>query len=128
MTKEVIYCSKVPPATSPHCHAVKVGGLIFVSGCPPVIVGAEFARGDFHTQMRHCLTNIEHIIEHAGSSKDRVVKMNVYLDRISDFPAMNEIYREFFGNDRAMWPARTTVEARLPNNDFLVEIDCVAEA
>ncbi|MGQ3226977.1 MAG: RidA family protein [Hydrogenophaga sp.] len=40
---------------------------------------------------------------------------------------MNEIYREFFGNDPQTWPARTTVEARLPRKDFLLEIECVAE-
>jgi enamine deaminase RidA (YjgF/YER057c/UK114 family) len=55
------------------------------------------------------------------------VKVNVYLDRISDFPEMNEIYREYFGSDPASWPARTTVEARLPSKEFLLEIDCVAE-
>jgi len=40
---------------------------------------------------------------------------------------MNEVYREFFGNVPMQWPARTTVEARLPRKDFLLEIECVAE-
>ena len=44
------------------------------------------------------------------------------------FDEMNEIYKEFFGSDQSGWPARTTVEARLPRKDFLLEIDCVAEA
>jgi enamine deaminase RidA (YjgF/YER057c/UK114 family) len=53
--------------------------------------------------------------------------VNVFLDRRADFDEMNEIYREFFGNDAMNWPARTTVEARLPRKDFLLEIECVAE-
>jgi 2-iminobutanoate/2-iminopropanoate deaminase len=127
MSKQTIYSSRVVPATSPHSHAVKTGGLVFVSGCPPLIPGNAFAQGDFATQMRHCMTNIIHVLDDAGSSLEQVVKVNVYLDRISDFPEMNEIYREYFGSDPASWPARTTVEARLPSKEFLLEIDCVAE-
>jgi 2-iminobutanoate/2-iminopropanoate deaminase len=53
--------------------------------------------------------------------------VNIYLDRRADFDEMNEIYKEFFGYEQSQWPARTTVEARLPRKDFLLEIDCVAE-
>lgn len=42
------------------------------------------------------------------------------------FEQMNTIDREFFGNDPQQWPARTTVEARLPRGEFLLEIECVA--
>jgi 2-iminobutanoate/2-iminopropanoate deaminase len=128
MPKQTIYCSKVPPSTAPHSHAVKAGGLVFVSGCPPLVPLHVLAKGDFATQMRHCMTNIMHILNEAGSSLERVVKVAVFLDRISDFAEMNEIYSEYFGKDPAIWPARTTVQARLPNKDFLLEIDCVAEA
>ena len=68
------------------------------------------------------------LLEYAGSSIDKIAKVNVYLDRRADFDEMNEIYKEFFGSDQSGWPARTTVEARLPRKDFLLEIDCVAEA
>ena len=61
-------------------------------------------------------------------SIDKIAKVNIYLDRRADFDEMNEIYKEFFGKDQLGWPARTTVEARLPRKDFLLEIDCVAEA
>jgi 2-iminobutanoate/2-iminopropanoate deaminase len=49
------------------------------------------------------------------------------MDRRDDFDEMNEIYKEFFGSEPSQWPARTTVEARLPRKEFLLEIDCVAE-
>ncbi len=128
MTKTVIYSPKVPTATSPHSHAVKSGNLVFVSGCPGYFGDLQLAKGDFAAQMRQVMTNLRHILEAAGSSLEKVVKVNVFLDRRADFEEMNDIYREYFGNDPLTWPARTTVEARLPRKDFLLEIECVAEA
>ena len=88
---------------------------------------AEQLAGDFAAQMRLALKHIKATLEYAGSSVDKIAKVNVYLDRRADFDEMNEIYMEFFGRDQSAWPARTTVEARLPRKDFLLEIDCVAE-
>jgi len=127
MSKTVIYSSKVTQTKAPHAHAVKTGNLVFVSGCPAYYGEMQLVKGDFPGQMRQCLTNVKNILEEAGSSLEKVVKVNIFLDRRADFDEMNEIYREFFGSDRMMWPARTTVEARLPRKDFLVEIECVAE-
>jgi 2-iminobutanoate/2-iminopropanoate deaminase len=127
MAKTVIYSPKVTRTKAPHAHAVKTGNLVFVSGCPAYRGEMQLAKGDFPAQMRQCMTNVKNILEEAGSSIEQVVKVNVFLDRRADFDEMNEIYREFFGNDPMTWPARTTVEARLPRKDFLLEIECVAE-
>ena len=128
MAKKVIYSPKVTRTKAPHAHAVRTGNLVFVSGCPAYFGDMQLAKGDFQAQMRQSLTNVKNILEEAGSSLEKVVKVNIFLDRRADFDEMNEIYREFFGNDPMMWPARTTVEARLPRKDFLLEIECVAEA
>jgi 2-iminobutanoate/2-iminopropanoate deaminase len=127
MRKTVIYSPKVTRTKAPHAHAVRTGNLVFVSGCPAYFGEMQLAKGDFAAQMRQSLTNVKNILEEAGSSLEKVVKVNIFLDRRADFDEMNEIYREFFGNDPGMWPARTTVEARLPRKDFLLEIECVAE-
>jgi reactive intermediate/imine deaminase len=126
MNKTVLYSPHVPRSTSPHSHAVRVGNLVFVSGIPGFDAERRVARGDFAAQMRQCLVNIGHILVEAGATYADVAKVNVFLDQRADFEAMNSIYREFFGNDPATWPARTTVEARLPREDFLLEIECVA--
>lgn len=127
MSKTVIYSPKVPRATSPHSHAVKTGNLVFVSGCPPYYGELQLAKGDFTAQMHQVMENVKNILAEAGSSLEKVVKVNVFLDRRADFEEMNQIYREYFGNDPGTWPARTTIEARLPRKDFLLEIECVAE-
>ncbi len=103
------------------------GGLLFVSGIPGFEGGEPKVKaGDFGAQMRACLTNVGYILEEAGCTFDDVAKVNVFLDSRADFQIMNDIYREFFGTEPANWPARTTVEARLPRPDFLLEIECVA--
>ena len=99
-----------------------------MSGFPGYDEKVQVAKGDFATQMRQALKNVISTLEYAGSSIDKIGKVNIYLDRRADVEELNEIYREFFGNDPSQWPARTTVEARLPRKEFLIEIDCVAEA
>jgi 2-iminobutanoate/2-iminopropanoate deaminase len=71
------------------------------------------------------MQNLGAVLQAAGSSLDRVVKTTVFLPSISDFTAMNEVYGEYFSENK---PARATVQAaRLPR-DARVEIDCIALA
>jgi 2-iminobutanoate/2-iminopropanoate deaminase len=79
--------------------------------------------GTIQNETRQVLTNIQRILEAAGCSMSDVVKCSVFLKDIGDFPAMNEVYAEFFMEQR---PARTTVQALLPDPAMKVEIDCIA--
>jgi len=128
MTRTTVYAAGVARSRSPHAHAVKAGGFVFVSGCAGYDAESRLAPGDFAAQCRQALSNVGGILAAAGSSLAKAVKVTVYLDRRADFEEMNAIYAEFFGADPAAWPARTTVEARLPRKDFLVEVECVALA
>jgi len=128
MARVVINNPALPRSKSPHSNAVRVGNLIFVSGFPGYDKNVQVPKGDFPAQMRLALESLKLTLEYVGSSLDKVAKVNIYLDRRADFDEMNEIYKEYFGHDPAQWPARTTVEARLPRREFLLEIDCVAEA
>ncbi|MGB8524337.1 MAG: Rid family detoxifying hydrolase, partial [Candidatus Acidiferrales bacterium] len=81
--------------------------------------------GDTAQQTVRTFENLKAILEAAGSSLDRVVKVSVFLKDMNDFSAMNEVYARYFP---ANPPARSTVEvARLPR-DFRVEIDLIALA
>lgn len=72
------------------------------------------------------MANLDAILSASGGSLARVVKCTVILARREDWRAMNEIYRTYWpGKD---FPARTAFEARLPHPDFLLEVECVAEA
>lgn len=98
--------------------SVKQGGFVFVAG-----KGAHF-EGDIKAHTDHVLNELEKELKKAGSSMDKVVKVNVYLADLNDYTAMNEVYRGRFGNNP---PVRTTVATYggVPG-DSLVEIDCIA--
>ena len=126
MALQHLSTDKVRKPRVPLSNAVKVGNLLFVSGTTPFSKDGDIAKGDFEGQMRQVMENLGTILEEAGSSLDRIAKCNVILVRISDFAAMNQIYRTYF--EEGKYPARTTIEAPLANKDFLLEIECVAEA
>jgi len=126
MTREIIATDKAGRTRSPLSQAVKVGDLVFVSGTTGYTASGTIAHGDFGAQMRQVMENISAVLEAAGSSLGRAVKMNVILARSADFAAMNEIYKTYFPD--GSYPARTTIEARLAREELLVEIECVAEA
>jgi 2-iminobutanoate/2-iminopropanoate deaminase len=126
MARQIVTTDKVAKSRVPLSNAVKLGNTVYVSGTTPFDVDRNIAKGDFNAQMRQVMENLRAILDAAGSSLDKVVKVNVILVRISDFAAMNEIYKEYF--KEGTYPARTTIEAKLAGQDFLLEIECVAEA
>ena len=101
-----------------YSGSTRLGNMIFVSGA-----GAHF-EGDIKAHTDHVLKEIEKELIKAGSSMDKVLKVNVLLHDLNDYKAMNEVYKGRFGNKP---PVRTTVSthAGVPGNS-LVEIDCIA--
>ena len=125
MARNIITSDKVAKPGVPISQAVRAGNLVFVSGITPFTKDLQIAKGDFDAQMRQVMDNIVNILDEAGTGLDDVVKVTVVLTRISDFDAMNRIYRDYFGEDDH--PARITIEAPLAHPDFLLEIECIAE-
>ena len=98
--------------------STKYGGLVFVAG-----KGAHF-EGDIKAHADHVLKELEKELIAAGSSMEKVLKVNVYLADLNDYKAMNEVYLGRFGKNP---PVRTTVATYggVPGNS-LVEMDCIA--
>jgi 2-iminobutanoate/2-iminopropanoate deaminase len=122
--KEIISTEKAPGAIGPYSQAVKTGNTIFCSGQIPIdVTTGEFVSNDVAEQTKQVLKNLTAVLEAAGSSLNDVVKTTVFLADMNDFGAMNEIYAEYFNENK---PARATVQAaRLPR-DARVEIECIA--
>jgi 2-iminobutanoate/2-iminopropanoate deaminase len=97
---------------------VQYGNLIFIAG-----IGAHF-EGDIKAHTKHVLDEIQKRLESVGSSMEKVLKVNVYLNDLKDYAAMNEVFLGRFGPEPGV---RTTIAAAggLPGNS-LVEIDCIA--
>lgn len=114
----------VPTPRGAYSPAVWAGDFLFVSGQGPIDASSgEWSFGDIRHETRVVMTNIKRILEGCGASMTDVVKCSVFIKHADDFSAMNEVYGEFFGNDK---PARTTVEAKFANPEMKVEIDCIA--
>ena len=114
----------VPVPRGPYSPAVRAGDFIYVSGQGPIDPATQrFSVGDIRHETRLVLSNIQKILEGCGSSMADVVKCSVFLSDANDFTAMNEVYAEFFGDQK---PARTTVEAKFVLPEMKVEIDAVA--
>jgi len=124
MTRETIATDKAPGAIGPYSQAVKAGNMIFCSGqIPTDPATGEFVAGGVSEQTRQVLLNLSEVLDAAGSGLGQVVKTTVFLADMGDFAAMNDVYSEFFSENK---PARATVQAaRLPK-DAKVEIECIA--
>jgi 2-iminobutanoate/2-iminopropanoate deaminase len=119
-----IFPPETPKPRGPYSPAVVAGGFIYVSGQGPVDSATDrMSYGDIQHETRITLNNIQRILAAAGAAMSDVVKCNVYLRDGNDFQAMNEVYKEFFGEQR---PARTTVAVAFADPTMKVEIDCVA--
>ncbi len=119
-----IFPSDTPKPRGPYSPAVRAGDFIYVSGQGPIDPATnQFSLGDVKHETRLVLNNIKRILEAAGAAPSDVVKCSVFLKDVAEFSDMNEVYAEFFGDTK---PARTTVQAVMPNPAMKVEIDCVA--
>jgi 2-iminobutanoate/2-iminopropanoate deaminase len=115
-----------PAAHSPYSHAVVANGFVFVSAQIPVRPGegpTEVVGDTMQEQTRQALRNVRTILEAAGSSLDRVVKVTVLLARPDLYREMNEAYAEFFPEAK---PARAMVRFGADIPDVLVAIEAVA--
>jgi len=121
--RKAIFSKKGPKPKGIYSPAIVAQGpMVFVSGQGPVDPKtSEFVLGSFREQAEMTFKNVGILLKESGASWEEVIKVNVYLADMANFPAMNEIYQKFF---KKPYPARTTVGANLGKID--IEVDCVA--
>ncbi|MBY2242913.1 RidA family protein [Clostridioides difficile] len=124
MKHEVIHTNDAPAALGPYSQAIKAGNLLFVSGQVPLVPETmEVVEGDVQAQTAKSLKNLKAILAESGADFSNVVKTTVFIKDMNEFGAINEVYAEYFGENK---PARACVEvARLPK-DVKVEIEVIA--
>ena len=124
MKHQVIHTDNAPKAIGPYSQAVKAGNMLFVSGQVPFVPETmEIVEGDVKAQTAQSLKNVQAILTEAGLDFSHVVKSTVFIKDMNEFAQINEVYAEFFGENK---PARACVEvARLPK-DVKVEIEVIA--
>jgi 2-iminobutanoate/2-iminopropanoate deaminase len=124
MKRTVIQTDKAPAAVGPYSQAVVWNETVYVSGQLPLMPGTKsFAEGTVEDRTRQCMENLKVILEEAGSSLDKLVKVTIFLENMDDFGTVNEVYGSYFDGG---YPARCAYQvAKLPLGAD-VEIDGIA--
>lgn len=121
---ERISIEDAPSPKGAYSQVVRAGDFLFVSGQGPIDPATqEFALSGIRGETQLTLENVERVLKGCGATRGNIVKCGVFLAEASDFSAMNEVYGAFFAGNA---PARTTVQATLPEPGMKVEIDCIA--
>lgn len=124
MQRERVATSSAPAAIGPYSQAIIAGDLVFASGQIALDPATgQLVEGDVRAQTRRALQNLGEVLRAAGSDLALVVKTTVFLTKIADYAAVNEVYGEFFSGEP---PARSAVAvAELPRH-ALVEVEAIA--
>jgi reactive intermediate/imine deaminase len=125
MTKEIISTDKAPQAIGTYSQAVKVGDTVYMSGQIPLIPeNMEMVEGDIKLQIHRVFQNLQAVANAAGGDLSNIVKLNIFLTDLSDFPHVNEVMAEYF---QQPYPARAAIGVSALPKDAGVEMDAVLQ-
>jgi reactive intermediate/imine deaminase len=125
MPREIIRTDQAPQAIGTYSQAVKVGRTVYLSGQIPLDpVTMELVGGDVEVQIRRVFDNLQAVARAAGGSLADVVKLNVFLTDLADFPKVNAVMAGYF---REPYPARAAIGVAALPRGAAVEMDAVME-
>lgn len=124
MPLKTISTDKAPSAIGPYSQGIISNGFIFTAGQIPLDPKAgKIVEGGIVEQTDRVMENLQEVLRAAGATWSDVVKTTVYLNDLSNFPTVNEVYGKWLGDAR---PARSTVQVTALPRGALVEIDAIA--
>ncbi|MCW8854643.1 MAG: RidA family protein [Gammaproteobacteria bacterium] len=123
MKKEIISTEKAPQAIGTYSQAVKVDNTVYISGQIPLIPETmELLEGSVEEQIHQVFKNLLAIVQAAGGELADIVKLNVFLTDLSNFPTVNQVMAEYFSEP---YPARAAIGVAALPKDAAVEMDAV---
>jgi len=122
--KRIINTPNAPAAIGPYSQAVEANGTLYISGQIPInpAVG-KIEAADVTAQTEQVFANINAILTEAGYTFADVVKSTVFIADITDFAAMNEVYKKYYQTE---CPARSAFAVKALPLGALVEIETIA--
>jgi 2-iminobutanoate/2-iminopropanoate deaminase len=122
--KKIISTQNAPAAIGPYSQAVEANGFLFLSGMLPIDPSnGQLVQGGVKEQTEQIFTNIKALLAEAGATLQQVVKTTVFLQDMSLFAEMNEVYGRQFTGD---FPARSAFAVKSLPKNALVEIEVIA--
>lgn len=116
--------TKLAKAIGPYSHGMKANGFLYTAGQMPTTAEGKIESADIEGQTRQIFCNLRALLECEGLSTSAVVKSTVFVQDLSEYPRLNAIYAEEFGDHK---PARTTVQVAALPLGAKVEIEFIAE-
>ncbi|CUA85718.1 MULTISPECIES: RidA family protein [Pseudidiomarina] len=125
MSKVIISTEKAPAAIGTYSQAVKIGTTVYLSGQIPLVPETmEFVSEEFRAQAVQVFKNLSAVCEAAGGELQDMIKVQIYLTDLGNFPVVNEVMAEFF---RTPYPARAAIGVKALPKGAQIEIDGVME-
>ena len=123
MAKTIIQTDEAPQAIGTYSQAVKVDNTVYVSGQIPLDPATmEVVEGGIEAEIRRVFDNLQAVTEAAGGGLSDVVKLNIFLTDLSNFPTVNEIMATYF---QQPYPARAAIGVASLPKGVGVEMDAV---
>lgn len=123
MSLEIVYTADAPAAIGPYSQGVVANGFLFTAGQIAIDpASGQVIAGDVRAQTERVMSNLAAVMGTVNATWKDIVKTTVFLQDMSDFPAVNEVYGRVLGDAR---PARSTVQVSALPRGVLVEIEAV---
>lgn len=123
MHGEPIHTDAAPAAIGTYSQAVRCGQTVYLSGQIPLDPGTmALVEGDFANQVRRVFDNLAAVAAASGGSLAEIVKLNVYLTDLTNFPVVNEVMADYFS---APYPARAAIGVAALPKGAAVEAEAV---
>ncbi len=121
MSREIIHTERAPQAIGTYSQAVRAGETVYLSGQIPLDPDTmDLVGGEIREEIRQVFRNLGAVAEAAGATLEDLVKLNVYLTDLGDFPLVNEVMAEYFHEP---YPARAAVGVAALPKGARVEMD-----
>ncbi|MDJ0833776.1 MAG: RidA family protein [Gammaproteobacteria bacterium] len=123
MAKQIISTEQAPAAIGTYSQAVKVGTTVYLSGQIPLDPATmEVVEGGIQAEISRVFDNLSAVCEAAGGSLQDIVKLNIFLTDLTNFPIVNEIMASYF---QTPYPARAAIGVAALPKGVGVEMDAV---
>jgi len=123
MSREIIQTDKAPAAIGTYSQAVRVDNTVYLSGQIPLDPASmEVVDGGINAEIERVFHNLSAVCEAAGGSLQHIVKLNIFLTDLANFPVVNEIMAQFFDQP---YPARAAIGVASLPKGVGVEMDAI---
>lgn len=125
MTKEIISTDQAPQAIGTYSQAVKIGTTVYLSGQIPLVPDTmEIVEGNIEARIRRVFDNLQAVARAAGGDLSDIVKLNVFLTDLGNFPVVNMVMADYFEQP---YPARAAIGVAALPKDAGVEMDAIMD-